>query len=303
MVSWFSINLLLEDSSIRNSWTLFNSSISWKLLIWASRRSRFFFHSCSWNGKWSRRDCSSLAIVWYISLRWDSIIPFNSWILLLSESAWNSCFWISVLTSARICSFLSFKENPDSFVFPEFCRPRTRPIRAVIYQWFQLIPGYFFCQNRLEIRASGSRFWLQRAFAFFCLSRRILILLFSMSRPDFRFFETNQVCFRVSPYLCVRKRTELATNFLHESDKIVSGSLVLLALEWTVVKIALFRQAHRRVPYRTSTTVPNLCRRIHPGRSLQKSLSSRSCRAAWAYNLWEDYVSPRSNTSHSAGAQ
>ena len=98
-------------------------------------------------------------------------------------------------------------------------------------------------------------------------------------------FETNLnlVRIRVSPYLCVWKRTELATNFLHESDKFVSSSLVLLAPEWTVVKIALSPWSHRRVPRHTSTTFPCLCRRIHPGRSLQKSLRSRSCRAAWAH--------------------
>ena len=36
------------------------------------------------------------------------------------------------------------------------------------------------------------------------------------------------------------KRNELVTNVLHESDKFVSGSLVLLAPECTVVKKALF---------------------------------------------------------------
>ena len=44
-------------------------------------------------------------------------------------------------------------------------------------------------------------------------------------------FKTNQVRMRVSPYLCLRKKTGLATNFLHESDKLVSGPLVLLAPE------------------------------------------------------------------------
>ena len=67
---------------------------------------------------------------------------------------------------------------------------------------------------------------------------RILICSFSESRHGFALtfeiifvFGTNYVRMRVSPYLCVRKRTELATNFLHESDKLVSGSLVLLAFE------------------------------------------------------------------------
>ena len=53
---------------------------------------------------WSRLDCSHPVIAWSISIRWESIIPFNSWILLPSDSAWISCFWISDLTSARICS-------------------------------------------------------------------------------------------------------------------------------------------------------------------------------------------------------
>ena len=35
------------------------------------------------------------------SLRLDN---FNFWILLLSQSVWNSCFWISAWQSARICS-------------------------------------------------------------------------------------------------------------------------------------------------------------------------------------------------------
>ena len=52
------------------------------------------------------------------------------------------------------------------------------------------------------------------------------------------------------------------------------------------MKIALFRFSHRRVPHRTSTKAPYPCRRIHPGRSLCKSLSSRSCRGAWAHGLY-----------------
>ena len=102
---------------------------------------------------------------------------------------------------------------------------------------------------------------------------------------------------RVSPYLCGWKRTELATNFPYESDKSASSSLVPLSPEWTVVKTAFFQLAHRWVPHRTSTTVQCSCRRIHPGRLLQKSLSSRSCRAGcragWAHNLWESWKSPR----------
>ena len=64
----------------------------------------------------------------------------------------------------------------------------------------------------------------------FWLSRRILILSFSISRFDFRSWRELS-SYTDLPILCVRKRTELATNFLHESDKLVSGSPVLLAPE------------------------------------------------------------------------
>ena len=116
-MSWFSINLLLKNSSNLDPWNRFNSSISLKHFIWAPRRCRFCSDNYSWRSSWSRRSCSSPARVWSISFRRDSIIPFNSWILLLWESAWNSCFWISTLKSAKICSFLFFKENPDVFLF------------------------------------------------------------------------------------------------------------------------------------------------------------------------------------------
>ena len=99
MVSRSSINLLLENSSNVDPWHRVNSSSSLRLFRRASRSSRFCSESCSWSRRRSRRSCSSLAILWSISLCWDPIIPFN----LQSESAWTSCFWISVLTSPRIC--------------------------------------------------------------------------------------------------------------------------------------------------------------------------------------------------------
>ena len=77
--------------------------------MWASRRSRFCSDSCSWRSSWSRRSSSSPARVWSTSLRWDPIVPLNSWIPLLSESL-GSNFSEDLL-------FLSFKENPDCFVF------------------------------------------------------------------------------------------------------------------------------------------------------------------------------------------
>ena len=43
--------------------------------------------------------------------------------------------------------------------------------------------------------------------------------------------DANQVRIRVFPYKCVRKRTELATNFLHKSEKLVFAPLILSLLK------------------------------------------------------------------------
>ena len=71
-----------------------------------------------WSSNWSRLDCSHLVMVWSISIRWESIITVNSWTLLLSDSASSSCFWISDLTSARICSFFFFQGESWFACFP-----------------------------------------------------------------------------------------------------------------------------------------------------------------------------------------
>ena len=83
-VSRSSISFLLENPTNVDPWNRSNSSISLRLFIWASRRSRFCSNNCSWRSCWSRRSCSSPAWARLISLRWDSIIPFNFWILLVS---------------------------------------------------------------------------------------------------------------------------------------------------------------------------------------------------------------------------
>ena len=49
-----------------------------------------------------------------------------------------------------------------------------------------------------------------------------------MSRLDFRFWHELS-SYTGLPVVVFARRTDLATNFLHESDKLVSGSLVLLA--------------------------------------------------------------------------
>ena len=117
IVSRSSTNLLLENSLNVDPWNRSNSSVSLRLFIWSPRRSRFWSDNCSWRSCWFRRSCSSPARAWSFSLRWDFIIPLTSWILLLSESVWNSCSWISALESARICSFCRSKKSPDCFVF------------------------------------------------------------------------------------------------------------------------------------------------------------------------------------------
>ena len=115
------------------------------------------------------------------------------------------------------------------------------------------------------------------------------IFFLKVPRPSTRDFSAilPLVRARVSPYLFVWKN-ELVTSFPRESDKFVSSELILLAPEWFVVKIALFWWAHRRVPHRTCTRVPCLCRRNRSGRSLYKSLSSRSCRSRWVHKEFID---------------
>ena len=92
--------------------------------------------------------------------------------------------------------------------------------------------------------------------------KRLLQNLF-MSSTNFWTCPTRK---RLRKSWSVRKMTELATNILDESDKFVFGPLVLLAPEWTVVKRALSRWNHRRLPRHTSTRTPRLCRWIAPWR-------------------------------------
>ena len=51
------------------------------------------------------------------------------------------------------------------------------------------------------------------------------------------------------------------------------------------------------------TKAPYLCRRIHPGRSLQKSLRSGSRQGAWAHNLWEECILTGGRTPQLAETQ
>ena len=87
IVSWFSINLHLEDSSSRNSWTLFNSSISFKTFDMSFTKNSIFSDSCSCGSSWSRRSCSSFA-TWSISLRW----ALNNYTQFLDTSSFKIGF-------------------------------------------------------------------------------------------------------------------------------------------------------------------------------------------------------------------
>ena len=104
IVSWSSTNLRLAIVSKVELSNFFNSSISLRLLWWASRNSEFCCNNRSWRSCWSRRWSSSAWAQWSSSC-WDSIISPNFRTLLLSSSAWNSWFWIVAWHSARICSF------------------------------------------------------------------------------------------------------------------------------------------------------------------------------------------------------
>ena len=66
----------------------------------------------------------------------------------------------------------------------------------------------------------------------FKLQREFALLSFNENGDSFVFhFAAWFFSARVSPFLSVRKMTELATNFLHKSDKLVFGPLVLVAPE------------------------------------------------------------------------
>ena len=163
----------------------------------------------------------------------------DSWILAVSSLV-VSCFSINLLlgnSSIRLPShedfWYEFHEDPD-FV-------RTVLLEVVIDQaWIALrqknpINSWMlFYQNRLEVRASGSPIWLQQKIVLFVFQGESWFAHF-LSHDLISVPETNLNLVRilVSPYLCGWKRTELATNVLHESDKFVSSLLVLPAPEWS----------------------------------------------------------------------
>ena len=115
IVSWFS-SFLLEDSSTRDSWTFFNSSITQRLLIWASRRSRF----CSDNCLKTQLISSELFITCKNMINLPSLRLNNSTLFLDTSSIRIDLKFVLLDLRSNFSEnwlFLSFKENPDSFVF------------------------------------------------------------------------------------------------------------------------------------------------------------------------------------------
>ena len=83
IVSWSPTNLRLSIVSMVELWNFFNSSVSLKLLSWASRKSKFCSNNLSWRSYWSRRWSSSAWTGWSSSCC-DSIVSINFCILLRS---------------------------------------------------------------------------------------------------------------------------------------------------------------------------------------------------------------------------
>ena len=105
-LNWFSTNFLTENSSSRNSCSLFNSSNFWILRIRVSRSARSRSANSSWSGACSRLDCSYPVRVRPIFTAWESICLFFSQILFSARSALYSCLRISDFASASNCSLV-----------------------------------------------------------------------------------------------------------------------------------------------------------------------------------------------------
>ena len=102
----FSTNFLIENSSSRNSCSLFISSNFWILEIRVSRSARSPTASSSWSRACSRLDCSYFVRICPNSTAWESICPLNSQILFSARSALYSCLRISDFVSASNCTLV-----------------------------------------------------------------------------------------------------------------------------------------------------------------------------------------------------
>ena len=140
---------------------------------------------------------------------------------------------------------------------------------------------YFFWHNRLGTRVSESLLYNQRESALFVVPEESWSAHFMSCGADFlwRLKLVNQTELQqVTLFYDWQTTTDWTTNLRQESDKLVYGSLHLLALGWTVVKRAPCRWcSHRTQGHASSGTCP---RQRIPGCTVQWSLR---CAGRWAH--------------------
>ena len=142
-----------------------------------------------------------------------------------------------------------------------------------------------FCHNKPGIRVFESLLDNQRESAPSVVPEEPWFAHFLSCGADFlwRLRSVNlTVPQRVAPFYDRQTMTDWTTNLRHESDKLVYGSLHLLAPRWTVVKRAPCRWCtHRSQGHASSGT---RTRRRIPGCTVQWS---PRCGSLWAHNLWK----------------
>ena len=111
----FSLNFCTEKSSTLNSRALFNSHISWILLLWVSRSAFSFvpFSSCS--RTCSLQDSSYPQCASSNSKRWGWVCCWSSLLQVLRESTLHTCFMSSDLASASKWSLLPWRRDFATF--------------------------------------------------------------------------------------------------------------------------------------------------------------------------------------------
>ena len=114
-VAWFSLTSCLENSSIRISWALSNSSPSWTLLTWVSRSALSRCVNSSWSLACSLRDVSYPRLVWSIYIRLEWICLWSSRMEQSRKSALNLFSNTSDFASASRWSFCSSRTGPAAF--------------------------------------------------------------------------------------------------------------------------------------------------------------------------------------------
>ena len=175
IVSWLSLDSCLENSSIRISWALFNSSTSWILLIWVSRRALSRCANSSLNLACSLRDVSYPRLVWSISLRLEWICPLKFTNRTVEKIC--SAFLLQYFRSC-LCDLVSFSESES------LDKASFSPWTARCLCWSVIIDWTFFCA-RTQLQVSphllGNEMNLTQSFL--CRSDRLVIGLHLLLSP------------------------------------------------------------------------------------------------------------------------